>query len=77
MRPGVGSFGGEHPKADCFFWWFVTRRCNNRCRHCLRLGIGDRGEFRPNRRGPALGHWPEDSFDKLMPLLDVSGGVPA
>ena len=31
-------------KADYSFWWFVTRRCNNRCRHCLRLGIGDRGE---------------------------------
>ena len=44
IRAGVGSFGGEHPKADYFFWWFVTRRCNNHCRHCLRLGIGDRGE---------------------------------
>ncbi len=44
IRAGVGSFGGEHPKADYFFWWFVTRRCDNHCRHCLRLGIGDRGE---------------------------------
>jgi len=30
--------------ADFHFWWFVTRRCNNRCRHCLRHDIGDVGE---------------------------------
>jgi len=31
-------------KANFHFWWFVTRRCNNRCRHCLRYDIGDVGE---------------------------------
>ena len=40
---GVGSFGAERPHADFHFWWFVTRRCGNACRHCLRHGIGDRG----------------------------------
>ena len=148
--------------ADYFFWWFVTRRCNNRCRHCLRLGIGDLGEeldaaqakrllcefaavrrlaaehgitrvmpgrlilegggkacaelaltddewerflaeneiempsfhkkgpprlphghfvimaggeFRPNRRGPALGHWPEDSIATLLARLPPAQGA--
>ena len=30
-------------EADFHFWWFVTRRCNHHCRHCLRLNIGDKG----------------------------------
>lgn len=29
--------------ADYRFWWFITRRCNRSCRHCLRRGIGDAG----------------------------------
>ena len=32
------------PKSDFHFWWFVTRRCNNHCPHCLRYDIGDQGE---------------------------------
>lgn len=34
----------EREPADFHFWWFVTRRCNNHCPHCLRYDIGDVGE---------------------------------
>ncbi len=34
---------GRKALADYRLWWFITRRCNRACRHCLRRGIGDVG----------------------------------